>query len=216
MGSNNHNSDKGARELRPKGGGEEGQVGEPNGGVAVAREAVEGHLTGGGSFGSEGRRRGRGEGVLEVWEASPRAGSTFIGQKRGGGGPSTFNCRLEGASMAGLKAPVSWIEEGGEWHRLMGGNEGGLDVTIFLFRWRRQGDRGGGTRPASGVAVLGFGTGGRRRPVAGWAVMVGWADREAEAQWGGQEKSAGWKNEEWAAAGPKGRMGRKLRRNISE
>jgi hypothetical protein len=29
------------------------------------------------------------------------------------GGPSVFNCRLEGASMVGLKAPVSGIEEGG-------------------------------------------------------------------------------------------------------
>jgi hypothetical protein len=51
-----------ARELRPRGGGGEGRVGEPNGGVAAAREAVEGCLTGGGSFGSEGRRRGHGEG----------------------------------------------------------------------------------------------------------------------------------------------------------
>jgi hypothetical protein len=46
----------GARELRPRGGGEEGRVGEPNGGVAAAHEVVEGRLTGGGSFGSEGRR----------------------------------------------------------------------------------------------------------------------------------------------------------------
>jgi hypothetical protein len=52
----------GARELRPRGGGEEGRLGEPNGGVAAAREVVEGRLTGGGSFGSEGRWRGRGEG----------------------------------------------------------------------------------------------------------------------------------------------------------
>jgi hypothetical protein len=52
----------GARDLRPRGGGEEGRVGEPNGGVAAAREAVEGRLTSGGSFGSYGRRRGRGEG----------------------------------------------------------------------------------------------------------------------------------------------------------
>jgi hypothetical protein len=52
-------------------------------------------------------------------------------------------------------------------------------------------------------AVLGFGAGGRRRPVAGWAVMVGWAGREAEAQWRGERKSAGWKKKEWAAAGPK-------------
>jgi hypothetical protein len=55
-------SRSGARELRPRGGGEEGRVGEPNGGVAAAREAVEGHLTSDGSFGSEGRRQGRSEG----------------------------------------------------------------------------------------------------------------------------------------------------------
>jgi hypothetical protein len=46
----------GARELRPRGRGEEGRVDEPNGGVAAAREVVEGCLTGGRSFGSEGRR----------------------------------------------------------------------------------------------------------------------------------------------------------------
>jgi hypothetical protein len=66
----------------------------------------------------------------------------------------------------------------------MGGNEGELEVAVSLFRWRRRGDRGGGARPAGGGAVLGFGAGGRIRPVAGWAVMVGWASREAEAQWG--------------------------------
>jgi hypothetical protein len=48
-----------------------------------------------------------------VWEAPPRAWSAFIGRRRGRGGPSAFNCRLEGASMAGLKAPVSGIKEGG-------------------------------------------------------------------------------------------------------
>jgi hypothetical protein len=51
-----------ARELRPRGGREEGWVGKLNGGVAAAQEAVEGRLTGGGSFGLKGRRRGRGEG----------------------------------------------------------------------------------------------------------------------------------------------------------
>jgi hypothetical protein len=45
-----------------RGGGEEGRVGKPNGEVAAAWEAMEGRLTGGGSFGSEGRRRGRSEG----------------------------------------------------------------------------------------------------------------------------------------------------------
>jgi hypothetical protein len=56
--------------------------------------------------------------------------------------------------MAGLKALVSGIEEGGgEWRRLMWGNEGGLDASIFLFRWRRRGHRGGGARPAGGGTV---------------------------------------------------------------
>jgi hypothetical protein len=52
----------GARELRPRGGREGGRAGELNGGVAAAREVVEEHLTGARNFGSEGRRRGRGEG----------------------------------------------------------------------------------------------------------------------------------------------------------
>jgi hypothetical protein len=52
----------GARELRPRGEREEGRAGELNGGVVAARETVEGRLTGGGNFSSEGRRRGCGEG----------------------------------------------------------------------------------------------------------------------------------------------------------
>jgi hypothetical protein len=43
----------GARELRLRDGGEEGRAGEPNGGVAAAQEAVEGHLTGGGALARE-------------------------------------------------------------------------------------------------------------------------------------------------------------------
>jgi hypothetical protein len=73
-----------------EGGGEEGRVGEPNGGVATAREAVEASA-----------RKGDGEGMVRA--------------KRGSvGGVGGFNCRLEGASMAGLRAPISGIEEGGE------------------------------------------------------------------------------------------------------
>jgi hypothetical protein len=106
--------------------------------------------------------------------------------------------------MVGLKAPVSGIEEGG-WHRLMGGNEGELDAPVFVFWWRHRGDRGGGVRPAGCSAMLGFGAGGRRSPVADWAVMVGWAGREAKAQWGGEGKLAGWKKRN----GP--RLGRKAR-----
>jgi hypothetical protein len=48
-----------------------------------------------------------------------------------------------------------------------GGNKGELDTAVFLFRWRRRGDRGGGTRMAGGGAVLGFGAGGRRRRLDG-------------------------------------------------
>jgi hypothetical protein len=55
--------------------------------------------------------------------------------------------------MAGLKAPVSGIEEGGGMVPINGGNEGGLDAAVFLFRWRRRGDRGGGARPTGGGAV---------------------------------------------------------------
>jgi hypothetical protein len=68
----------------------------------------------------EGAVRAR-RGALEVSEASPWEGSAFIGQRRGGGGPSAFNCRLQGASMAGLKAPVSRIEEGGGMAPINGG-----------------------------------------------------------------------------------------------
>jgi hypothetical protein len=39
---------------------------------------------------------------------------------------------------------------------------------------------------------------------------LGWAGREAEAQWGGEGKSAGWKKRN----GP--RLGRKVRRIISK
>jgi hypothetical protein len=60
----------------------------------------------------EGAVRARREGFGFVG-CSTGAGSAFIGQRRGGGGPSAFNGRLEEASMVGLKAPVSRIEEGG-------------------------------------------------------------------------------------------------------
>jgi hypothetical protein len=49
----------GARELRQRGGREEGWTDELNGGVAAAREAIEGRLTGSGASVSGGRRRGR-------------------------------------------------------------------------------------------------------------------------------------------------------------
>jgi hypothetical protein len=56
----------GARELRPRGGGEEGRAGELNGGVAAAREAVEGRLTGGGAS----ARKGNSESALRAKRGS--------------------------------------------------------------------------------------------------------------------------------------------------
>jgi hypothetical protein len=73
----------------------------------------------------------------------------------------------------------------------MGGNEGGLDVAVFLFRWRRRGDRGGSARPAGGGTVRARLRCERKKKVAGWAVRVGWAGQKAEAQWEGEGKSAG-------------------------
>jgi hypothetical protein len=71
-----------------------------------------------------------------------------------------------------------------------GGNEGGLDAAVFLFRWRHRATveaaRG---RPAAAPCALGFGAGGRRK-VAAWAMRVGWAGRKAEVQWEGEGKSA--------------------------
>jgi hypothetical protein len=46
---------------------------------------------------------------------------------------------------------------------------------------------------------------GRHRREAGWAERVGWAGREAEAQWGERERPVGKKV---ATVGPKDRMGR--------
>jgi hypothetical protein len=78
----------------------EGQAGKLNGGVATAREAVEGRLTGDGNLGSEGQRRGLGERALEVWDASPGAGSAFIGRRRGRASSMTG---VEGASLVGVE-----------------------------------------------------------------------------------------------------------------
>jgi hypothetical protein len=63
----------GARELRPRGGREEGRAGELNGGVAAAREAVEGRLTGGGGVG------GFTEGEVGFYRAGARP-SVFNGR----------------------------------------------------------------------------------------------------------------------------------------
>jgi hypothetical protein len=50
-------------------------------------------------------------------------------------------------------------------------------------------DRGGSARPVGG-AVRAWLRCGRKKKVAGWAVRVGWAGREDEAQWGGGRKTA--------------------------
>jgi hypothetical protein len=85
-----------ARELRPRGEGGEGWVGELNDGVTTGREAVEGHLTGGGAS----ARKGDGEGTLRAKRGSVGGVGVFI---EGGvgfyradarrGRPSAFNGR---------------------------------------------------------------------------------------------------------------------------
>jgi hypothetical protein len=86
----------GARELRPRGGGEEGWAGELNGGVAVAREALEGRLTGGGAS----ARKGDDEGALRAKGGSvggvgvfTEGGAGVYGAEARRGRPSAFNGR---------------------------------------------------------------------------------------------------------------------------
>jgi hypothetical protein len=58
----------------------------------------------------------------------------------------------------------------------------GIDAAVFFSSGGGVGvDRGGGTRPAGGGAGRTRLRCGRRKKVAGWAVRVGWAGREAEA-----------------------------------
>jgi hypothetical protein len=89
-------SHSGARELRPRGGGEEGRVGELNGGVVAAREAVEGRLTGGRAS----AQKGDGEGALRAKRGSvegvgvfTEGGASFYRAEARRGRPSTFNGR---------------------------------------------------------------------------------------------------------------------------
>jgi hypothetical protein len=81
----------GARELRPRGGGEEVRAGELNGGVAVAREAVEGRLTGGGAS----AQKGDGEGTLRAGGVGvfTEDGAAFYRAEARRGRPSAFNGR---------------------------------------------------------------------------------------------------------------------------
>jgi hypothetical protein len=80
----------------------------------------------------------------------------------------------------------------------MGGNEGGLDAAVFLFRWRHRGDRGGGARPAGGGAVRTRLRCGRKKKGGRLGRAGGLGRRKAEAQWEGEGKSAGKKKKDWA------------------
>jgi hypothetical protein len=68
----------------------------------------------------------------------------------------------------------------------------GIDATVFFSSGGGVVvDPGGGARPAGG-AVRARLRCGRKKKVADWAVRVGWAGREVEAQWGrGEKKTAG-------------------------
>jgi hypothetical protein len=86
----------GARELRPRVGGEEGRAGELNDGVVAAREAVEGRLTGGGAS----TRKGDGEGTLRAKRGSvggvrvfTEGGAAFYRAEVKRGRPSAFKGR---------------------------------------------------------------------------------------------------------------------------
>jgi hypothetical protein len=82
----------------------------------------------------------------------------------------------------------------------------GIDAAIFFSSGGGVGvDPGGGVRLAGGTGRARLRCG-RKKKVAGWAMRVGWAGREAEAQWGRGGKISRLEKKE---TGPKGRMGRK-------
>jgi hypothetical protein len=85
-----------ARELRPKGGGGEGRVGELNDGVTASREVVEGHLTGARAL----ARMGGGQGTARAkrWSAGgvgvfTEGGAAFYRAEARRGRPGAFNGR---------------------------------------------------------------------------------------------------------------------------
>jgi hypothetical protein len=82
----------------------------------------------------------------------------------------------------------------------------GIDAAIFFSSGGGVGvDPGGGARPAGG-AVRARLRCGRKKKVAGSAMRVGWAGREADAQWGrGGRKTAGWKKKNGPWLGRKAR-----------
>jgi hypothetical protein len=88
---------------------------------------------------------------------------------------------------------------------LSNGGTKGIDAAVFFSSGGGDGvDPRGGARPVGGAGHARLRCG-RKKKVAGWAVRVGWAGREAEAQWGGEGKSAGWKKRDWVERpdGPK-------------
>jgi hypothetical protein len=78
-------------------------------------------------------------------------------------------------------APVNWGMQG-------------IDAAIFFSCGGGVGvDPGDGARLVGGAVRAQLWCG-RKKKVAGWAVRMGWAGREAEAQWErGGRKTAGWK-----------------------
>jgi hypothetical protein len=67
----------------------------------------------------------------------------------------------------------------------------GIDAAVFFSSGGGvRVDPGGSARPAGG-AVRARLRCGRKKKVAGWAVRVGWAGREAEAQWGRRGRKTG-------------------------
>jgi hypothetical protein len=94
------------------------------------------------------------------------------------------------------------IEEG-EMAPINGGMKG-IDAVIFFSSGRGVGvDPEGVARPAGGAVRARLWCG-RKKKVVGWAVRMGWAGREAEAQWGrGGRKMAGWKKKNGSLLGRK-------------
>jgi hypothetical protein len=84
----------GARELRPRGGKEEGRAGELNDGVAAAREAVEGRLTGSGAS----AQKGDGEGTLRAKRRSVGGVGVFTE-----GGAAFYRAEAECLQWSALK-----------------------------------------------------------------------------------------------------------------
>jgi hypothetical protein len=80
----------------------------------------------------------------------------------------------------------------------------GIDAAIFFSSGLGVGvDPGGGARPAGGAGRARLRCG-RKKKGAGWAVRVGWASQEAEAQWGwGGKIGRLEKKRERAVAAPK-------------